>query len=64
MASVVIRIDTDGTAFHDGVPDRMAVGEEVARILREIAEGFEFDGLGSVPRDKNGNPCGTVEVIE
>lgn len=70
MASIVITINTDGTAFHDYRSigqDRLAKGQEIARILRLLAGGVVHCADPSVlalPRDKNDNPCGTVEVIE
>lgn len=66
MASVVITIDTDGAAFHDGPDDSTPLTWEVARILRVVAGGIENYGLSAhcEPRDSNGNVCGKVEIID
>lgn len=69
MASIRIMIDTDGPAFHEdhkkhGLETMLAVGHEIAQILRGMAWEFDADGEASVPRDSNGNVCGKVEVIE
>jgi hypothetical protein len=72
MASIVITINTDGAAFHGGTPDHRAVSEEVVRVLREIAEDFEFDGADPEPprpgirqiSDTHDDPCGNVETID
>jgi hypothetical protein len=36
---------------------------ECARILREISDRMESNGIPPVPRDINGNRCGSVEII-
>lgn len=71
MASIVIRIVTDGDAFHSSVGfDAIILGAEVAQVLRYLAEDFQRNGVPSDPRmapevvDSNGHPCGTIEVIE
>ena len=68
MASVVIRIDTDGTAFHTGIDldigELPSIGRETARILRVVANDYDAYGRARDPRDSNGHPCGTVEAIE
>lgn len=51
-----IVIETSGAAFDD------APASEIARILREMADRIESHGLLPVPRDVNGNKCGTVSV--
>ena len=68
MASIVITIETDGAAFHEGFPEpkKTDPGYEVARILRMLAHSYEYGGYGSkvVLSDINSNVCGKVEVIE
>lgn len=57
MEGIEILISTDNAAFED------SPASEVARILRELAERFEDDGIPPARlRDVNGNTCGTVEV--
>lgn len=51
-----IIIETYGAAFDD------APATEIARILREMADRIEFHGVLPVPRDINGNKCGSVSV--
>lgn len=50
--TIVIR--TAGAAFKD------CTASELARILREMADRMESHGAFPVPRDINGNVCGTV----
>ncbi len=69
MSKITITIHTDNAAFHadpelTGQPNPLAMGDEVARILRHMAEQFESDGQAYNPRDINGNTVGTVETIE
>lgn len=49
-----IVIETNGAAFED------APASEIARILREMADRIESHGILPVPRDINGNKCGSV----
>ena len=53
-----IVIETSGAAFED------APAYEIARILREMAERIEYHGILSVPRDINGNKCGSVTIVQ
>lgn len=59
-----IEFQTDNDSFRDGAhrgyDDQGAAGSEVARILRDLAAGFEegHNGAGSV-LDTNGNRVGT-----
>lgn len=68
MASIHITIDTDGAAFHESAANPYeAVGLEVARILRVIADDFNMNYTNHnvpAPCDFKGNPCGTVEIID
>lgn len=57
MLQLNIRIDTINAAF-DSAPEL-----ECARILREIADRLESTGIPPIPRDANGNKCGSVEVV-
>lgn len=52
----IIVIDTANAAF-DEEP-----ASEIARILRSMADRIEETGLLPVPRDINGNKCGSVSV--
>lgn len=62
MSNAYIRIEMDNDAFEGD-----NCGYELARVLREIAYKVEgtsrrdLDGLYVVPRDINGNACGTVD---
>lgn len=49
-----IIIETSNAAFDD------APASEIARILREMAARIEDAGILPVPRDSNGNKCGSV----
>lgn len=49
-----IVIQTGNAAFED------APATEVARILRAMADRMESCGMLPVPRDANGNKCGSV----
>lgn len=55
---VTIKIETDNAAFEE------AFGDEVARILRDLARRFESQTCidGTAIRDINGNKVGTVKV--
>jgi len=53
-----IIIETSGAAFDD------APASEIARILRAMANRIEETGLLPVPRDLNGNKCGSVSFQE
>lgn len=67
MASIVITINTGGAAFHRTTPDNIAIGTEVARILRVLAERYTRGEYGIVDApsfDIDGHPCGTIELIE
>lgn len=57
---ITIQIRTDNAAFED------TGGSEVARILRELAEQYDSDGLHIFVKlyDINGNAVGTVNVRE
>lgn len=60
MATLTITIDTDNAAFEDQ-PEY-----EVARILRELANGIEkgyIDDNSSI-RDRNGNTVGQLTTEE
>ena len=57
MEHVKIVITTGNAAFDD------EPASEIARILRNLAERFEHDGIPpEAIRDANGNVCGSVEV--
>jgi len=56
MKQIQIVINTENAAFGD-CPEL-----EVARILHEMADRLESSGLPPVPRDYNGNKCGSVTV--
>jgi len=56
MKTITITINTENDAFW---PD---ADVEVARILRAMADRLDQYGIPPVPRDINGNVCGTVEV--
>lgn len=69
MASVRITIKTDNAAFYGNPPgsDQNSIGNEVARILCDIAGGFAVNGAVEPfrqPVDHNGNTVGTVEIID
>ena len=49
-----VTIETRGAAFDDDAPEF-----EVARILRAMADRLESSGFLPVPRDANGNKCGS-----
>lgn len=49
-----LSIKTDNAAFHEG-----DAGQEVARILKEIAKKVESGHTGGNARDGNGNTVGT-----
>lgn len=53
---IIIRIETDNAAFED------SPAHEAARILRHLAEELEGGLKPSVPRDINGNRCGTITI--
>ena len=50
---LTIEINNTGAAFDDAP-------QEIARILRELAERFDNGNPPEVLRDLNGNTCGTV----
>ena len=54
MERHTIIIETRGATFDD------APASEIARILREMADRIESTGFFPVPRDVNGNVCGSV----
>jgi hypothetical protein len=58
MQQIRIHIDVENSAFED------ADGSEVVRILRELADQYESDGLYSFEtlRDVNGNRVGKAEL--
>jgi len=56
--NISISIKTGNDAFQDGMS-----GHEVARILRQLADAFERDGMPRGPLyDANGNRCGEIRV--
>lgn len=57
MEQMIITINTGNAAFDD------EPATECARILREMADRLESTGIPPVPRDINGNKCGSVEVV-
>ncbi len=57
MLQLKIEINTINAAFDIDAP------AECARILREIADRMELTGIPPVPRDINGNRCGSVTVV-
>ena len=57
MKNIIITINTENDAFW---PDAEI---EVARILRAMADRLDQYGIPPVPRDINGNVCGSVEVV-
>ena len=56
---LTIVIDTGNAAFGEEEGHL-----EVARILRAMAERMESHGILPVPKDHNGNVCGSVTVEE
>lgn len=67
MAEVTITINTENDAFYDDV------GEELSRILKDLAKFIDGRGCGTVSlkvlgdkvlRDINGNIVGKVEVSQ
>lgn len=68
MASIVITINTDGAAFHKGNAYPTLMSWELARILKRLAEqlhSFSIETVEGDPLcDSNGDPCGTVEIID
>jgi len=62
MSSLVIQLDLDNDAFSGD-----DCGPEIARILEELARCIRYtsredlEGHEPVPRDSNGNRCGTVD---
>lgn len=64
MTSIRITIETDGAAFHSCDPKCRARRIEIERILWVMAQEFGDTGTCNPPRDSNGKPCGTVEVIK
>lgn len=58
MAAIVITIKTDGAAFET------CKAEEVACVLRNLADDFERLGLIPCVTDDNGDTIGKVEVID
>ncbi len=57
MKEVTIKIECGNAAFEPRAHD------EVARILRDLADKFEQGGYITAPRDYNGNRVGTVDVV-
>jgi hypothetical protein len=58
MEHISIKINTANAAFED------SPAGEVARILRELADCFEQDGIPpQYLHDTNGNLCGEVSVL-
>lgn len=57
-----IKIDMENAAFEDN-----GRGHETARILRELAASFEYNGVNGGDNDKlrdaNGNTVGRFEVV-
>jgi hypothetical protein len=57
MERITISIETGNAAFEDSPTG------EIGRILRDLAERFEQDGIPpEVLRDINGNTCGYVTI--
>lgn len=56
---IIITIKTDNAAF-DNTDDPCTRQNEIARILRELADEFENGGEPSALRDINGNTVGRV----
>lgn len=54
MRTVHVTVHTENAAFEDK-------GAEVAKVLRELAEGFERGGNPSSARDTNGNKVAFVD---
>jgi hypothetical protein len=54
MASFTFTIVTDNAAFEDG-----NLGDEIARIMREVAERVERGDEHGICRDVNGNRVGS-----
>jgi hypothetical protein len=54
---VKIQFSTDNAAFEDNGRE-----EEIARILRRIADKIESGAVAGTARDSNGNRVGTFEV--
>lgn len=54
---IIIRIKTDNAAFQDDEADR---GNEVGRILHELADAYISQDIPVTLRDINGNAVGTV----
>ena len=52
-----IEINMDNAAFEDGA------NQEVARVLRALAERLDEDRAPGTLRDKNGNTVGMFEVV-
>lgn len=53
----IIAIETGNAAFDDSPVS------EIARILRAMADRIEETGIFPVPRDINGNRCGSVTSV-
>lgn len=60
MSTIHITINVDNAAFED------AGGDEVARILRQLANHYADDGfyVFETLRDVNGNTIGKAELLE
>lgn len=57
MENITITIATGGAAFED------APASEIARILRQLANRFERDGIPAEKLyDANGNACGRCTI--
>ena len=57
-----LEIKTGGAAFcnpHTGEEDRAREGEEIARILRKVADGIEHGVIRGTVLDLNGNKVGS-----
>jgi len=57
-----LSISTDGAAFHDS--GETARADELARILRSVAESVEGGLTEGRVRDVNGNGCGRWSITQ
>ncbi len=57
-----LEISTANAAFHDSGPT--ACADELARLLRDIADSVEAGNEAGSARDNNGNRCGGWSITE
>ncbi len=57
-----LEISTSNAAFHDSGPTARA--DELARILRDIADSVEAGNEAGAARDNNGNRCGGWDITD